>query len=193
MTRSPGRVDFVLKITLGDVEPPIWRRIVISGNRTLARLNFAIQAAMGWTHSHLHLFEADDGTRYSDPLFELDDCDDEGRVKIRRVLPRVGARLRFVYDFGDSWSHEVVVEQITSNHRGREPLCFDGERACPPEDVGGTPGYEEFLAAVSDPTHERHDELLRWCGQDEFDPDHLDLEQTNRRLARPPKLHRSAP
>ena len=133
-------------------------------------------------------------------MFEIDDCEDQGRARIKDVLPRVGSRLRFNYDFGDSWSHEVVVEQITTKPQGREPLCFDGEGACPPEDVGGTPGYEEFLAAIRDPSHERHDELRRWYagfpkeygyGGGEFDPSRVDFNQINRRIARPPKLRRT--
>ena len=88
-----------------------------------------------------------------------------------------------------------MVEQIVGTHAGREPLCFDGERACPPEDVGGVAGYEELLAAIADPGHERHHELRRWyagmtCGQGELDPTHLDLDRVNGRLARPPRLHR---
>lgn len=115
-------------------------------------------------------------------------------------LPRGGSRFRFEYDFGDSWSHDVVVEQITAKHDGREPLCFDGEGACPPEDVGGTIGYEEFLAAISDPAHERHDELRGWYAgmvrvfgyaEGEFDPTRVDFDRINRRLTRPPKLNRS--
>ncbi|MCW8137584.1 MAG: plasmid pRiA4b ORF-3 family protein [Planctomycetota bacterium] len=201
VTRKPtSGLYYALKITLADVEPPVWRRIVISGNRTLTRLNYAIQAAVGWTHSHLHQFVTDDGETYCDPLFELDDAHDQGRARIKDILPRVGSRLRFEYDFGDSWSHDVVVEQITAKHDGREPLCFDGERACPPEDVGGTTGCEEFLAALADPKHERHDELRQWYagmaedfgyGEGEFDPNHVDFDRINRRIARPPKLHRS--
>jgi hypothetical protein len=199
--KSTTRTCYALKITLVEVEPPVWRRIVISGSRTLTRLNYAIQAAMGWTHSHLHLFEDEERERYSDPMFEIDDCEDQGRARIKDVLPRVGSRLRFKYDFGDSWSHEVVVEQITTRPQGREPLCFDGEGACPPEDVGGTPGYEEFLAAIADPEHERHDELRQWYAgmvgvfgyaDGDFDPARVDLERINWRIARPPKLHRSA-
>lgn len=182
----------VLKVTLAEVDPPVWRRLVISGDRTLKRLNFALQAAMGWTHSHLHMFELKNGERYSDPVFELDDCEDEGRARIKAVLPRVGSRLRFQYDFGDCWWHDVVVEQITTKAQAREPFCFDGEGAGPPEDVGGPPGYEEFQVALAHPEHERHEELLDWSGYEpgEFDPSRVDLDEINRRLARPPRLGR---
>jgi tetratricopeptide (TPR) repeat protein len=200
MPRKPATgLYYALKITLAEVEPPVWRRIVISGNRTLTRLNYAIQAAMGWTHSHLHQFVTDDEETYSDPMFEIEDCHDQGRARIKDVLPCVGSHIRFKYDFGDSWSHDVVVEQITAKHDGREPLCFDGERASPPEDVGGPPGFEEFLAAISDPRHERHDELRSWYAglpfgypEGDFDPTHVDFDQINRRIARPPKLHRGS-
>jgi hypothetical protein len=188
---------YSLKITLQRVQPPVWRRIVISGNRTLGRLNAAVQAAMGWTHSHLHVFQAADGSTYSDATFGIDDADDQGRVKIKDVLPSVGSRLRFEYDFGDSWNHEVVVEGIQAEHAGRQPHCFDGARACPPEDVGGAYGYAEFCAAISDPKHARHAELRDWYaglpyGYDDtaFDPDRVDFDGINKRIARAPRIQR---
>ena len=197
-TKPASGPCYVLRITLQEVAPPVWRRVVISGDRTLTRLNDVIQAAMGWTHSHLHRFEGEDGRAWSDPAFELDDCLDQRRARVKDVLPGVGSRLRFVYDLGDGWSHDVLLEQIATGYTGREPLCFDGERACPPEDVGGVGGYEDFLEAIADPGHERHRELRGWYagtnleGQAEFDPDELPLERINQQLARPPRARRSA-
>ena len=76
----------------------------------------------------------------------------------------------FDYDFGDGWEHEIVIEQLTWSSDGLKfAVCVDGENACPPEDVGGAGGYEDFLAAMADPDHEEHDDLLRWVGG-AFDP-----------------------
>ena len=132
-------------------EPPIWRRIQVK-NCTLDKLHEHIQTAMGWTNSHLHHFRID-GTHFGDPMLMEEDFDemnyqDSTTTKIRDVLPRGGKRFLFEYeyDFGDWWVHEVLFEGCPRAEPGvRYPLCVEGERACPPEDVGGTSGYQDFL------------------------------------------------
>jgi hypothetical protein len=91
----------------------------------------------------------------------------------------VGGAFTYLYDFGDSWDHEIAVEAIIpTTARVRASLCLDGARACPPEDVGSIAGYEEFCAAIADPAHPRHDELREWIGRP-FDPEALDLDAIN--------------
>ncbi len=169
-----------LKITLQGSKPPIWRRIEVPGNTSLDDLNLMIQGAMGWTNSHLHGFEIG-GENYSilDPEFGADDCLDETKFRLQRLVPVEKAKFTYTYDWGDGWEHLVLVEKIMPPEPGVEyPRCVAGARACPPEDVGGVWGYAEFLEAISDPKHERHEESLEWIGG-EFDPEAFDLAETN--------------
>lgn len=178
--RQPAKTDrlFQFKITLLDIKPAIWRRIQVE-DCTLDKLHEHIQTAMGWTNSHLHQFEIA-SQRYADPVlmeetFEELGCADSTRTKISKILPTSGKRLSFQYeyDFGDSWEHEVVFEGCPPPEPGKKyPLCLEGERACPPEDVGGIGGFYEFLEDLADPKHERHAELLEWIGP--FDPQEFD-------------------
>jgi hypothetical protein len=169
---------YQFKITLTDTMPPIWRRIQVP-DCTLDELHEFIQLAMGWTNSHLHQFEID-GKRYGDPElldagFNDFDCIDSTETKIGDIVPRSGKRFRFTYeyDFGDGWQHEILFEGTPKPEPGKKyPLCLEGERACPPEDVGGVWGFAEFLEAIGNPEHDRHDELLEWSGP--FDPEAFD-------------------
>jgi Plasmid pRiA4b ORF-3-like protein len=178
-------VPYQLKVSLIGIEPEIWRRVVVTSNIKLSKLNHVIQGVMGWTNSHLHQFTVG-STIYSDPEFEMEtDHEDESRVKLVELAPHPPSAFIYEYDFGDSWSHVVVVEDYWMGDP-REidlPLCVGGARACPPEDVGGNPGYEEFLRVVLDPTDEEHEGTLTWVGG-AFDPDAFDAEEVNARLRR---------
>jgi hypothetical protein len=134
---------------------------------------------MGWTDSHMHQF-ATGQDRYGVQDEEFSSgVNNEAQFRLEQVLTKEKDSLHYVYDLGDSWEHEVILEKILPfNTDAVLPLCLDGERACPPEDVGGPPGYEMFLEAISDSSHPEHDELLEWSGGD-FDPEHFDLAQTN--------------
>ena len=179
---------YQFKITLLESQPPIWRRIQVR-NCTLDRLHKHIQTAMGWTNSHLHQFEID-GERHGDPEliddgFEDFECVDSTIRKISEIVPKDGKRFGFLYeyDFGDGWKHEVLFEGCLKAESGdRYPLCVEGECACPPEDVGGIGGYEEFLEALADPKHEQHDAFVEWAG--EFDPEMFDAEKTTKLMRR---------
>ncbi|MFT5325672.1 MAG: hypothetical protein ACI8P0_003544 [Planctomycetaceae bacterium] len=179
---------YQFKITLLESQPPIWRRIQVR-NCTLDRFHERIQTAMGWTNSHLHQFEID-GERYGDPEliddgFEDFECVDSTIRKISEIVPKDGKRFQFTYeyDFGDCWKHDVLFEGcLKAEKGGRYPLCVEGERACPPEDVGGIGGYEEFLEALADPKHEQHDDFVEWAG--EFDPEMFDVEKTTKAMRR---------
>ncbi len=172
-----------LKVVLWGARPPIWRRLHVPSDMTLAELHRVVQVAMGWQDYHLHQFEiagvtygVDDGEGWG-PVPE-----DEGRTRLYRVAGK-GTRFTYEYDFGDSWEHAITVEDVLDAEEGTTyPVCIAGKRACPPEDCGGVWGYEGFLAAVADPGHEEHDELLEWAGG-QFDPECLDLAAVNRALA----------
>ena len=183
-SQPAGQVSFQLRIELEDVEPPVWRRLLVPGGFGLARLHDVFQAAMGWSNSHLHCFSIG-GERYG-MLLEEDDEElyqDEGDLT---VLAALGGHERFSYeyDFGDSWVHDVVVEGTTTSRRGlKHAVCLGGENACPPEDCGGTGGYAELLVAIADPAHEEHEDLLEWLGGP-FDPSAFSLTDVNAELQR---------
>ena len=161
----------------------IWRRILVPGSVRLAKLHDMFQAAMGWTDSHLHAF------RIGDQLFGMhfDDWDDdEIDEKEVTVLRAIGDHRRFAYDydFGDSWTHEVVVEDFRRMPIGlKHAVCLDGQNACPPEDCGGTTGYAMLLEALADRSHDEHDEYLTWLGET-FDASAFDLALANAALQR---------
>ena len=109
---------------------------------------------------------------------------DEKKMKLQEVVSRTKERFQYDYDFGDGWQHEILVEEILKPDLDlSSPTCIGGERACPPEDCGGVPGYAEFLEAIRDPKHEQHDEMLEWIGG-EFDPEEFDIVLANRGLKR---------
>lgn len=191
-SRRRGQVDdgqnavYRFKIILQETAPPIWRRIETK-DVELATLHGLIQTAMGWTNTHLHQFEIA-GARYTDPRFMTGDFDDFGAVdysgiRIGDLASKHGPKLRmgYEYDFGDDWRHEVVLEKVTQSEPGAKyPRCIDGERACPPEDIGGVFGFADYVEAIANPTHSAHRELLEWNGP--FDPARFDAAQATRRM-----------
>lgn len=177
---------YQIKVSLDDTHPPIWRRILVKENTTLLKLHDILQVVMGWEDYHLHMFTIE-GSIYGDPADdEYGDLGtiDEAMFKLNQVIYREGQRLSYEYDFGDSWDHSLLVEKILPPQEGvRYPICLKGKRACPPEDVGGVWGYENFLEAIRNPDHDEHEEYLTWIGG-EFDPEAFDLEEINTQLRR---------
>jgi hypothetical protein len=171
-----------LKVTLRGVRPAIWRRVEVPGDASLFELHRVLQAAMGWTDSHLHQF-LHRGLYYGAPDREFGlPTISERRTRLHDLLERPRERLVYEYDFGDSWEHDVVLEAMEPARPGvRYPRAIGGKRACPPEDVGGPPGYEEFLRALGDPSHEDHESMLTWVGG-RFGPEDFDLIAANDRV-----------
>ena len=179
MTTRSLRSIYQLKVTLQHSQPPIWRRLLLAGTDSLEDFHIAIQVAMGWTNSHLHEF-VKGHDRYGMPDEDFpSDMRDEADYRLDQILQKEKDKLNYIYDFGDDWGHEVVLEKILPFDISRTlPVCLDGAYACPPEDVGGIPGYMMFLQAISDPSHPEHQDMLDWIGGD-FDPDHFDRAETN--------------
>jgi hypothetical protein len=121
-----------------------------------------------------------DGQGYSDPEAEIDDNRDEVRFRLNQVTTQTRNEFQYLYDPGDGWEHEIVVEQTveTDQRYPGHAVCIDGARACPPEDCGGPGGYEDFLRAITNPKHKQHKEMRDWIGGG-FDPEHFDLQEIN--------------
>ncbi len=166
-----------LHVTLNDVKPPVQRRVEVPLAIRLDRLHLVLQAAIGWTNSHLHEIRARDvGWRMPDPDFG-DGPLDAKKARLIDVLEDAGVKtVKYLYDFGDGWEHTVKVERITDAIPGLAyPVLIDATGRCPPEDVGGPWGYDEFLDALADPAHENHAETAEWIGEP-FDPKAVDVE-----------------
>jgi hypothetical protein len=187
--RRPTKSDllFQFKITLLNIKPAIWRRIQVP-DCTLVEFHEYIQAAFGWENYHLHQFDID-GVKYSQPAPDGDDFDmdfeDETDILLSRLLPKSEKKTRWIYeyDFGDGWRHEVLFEGFPPNDlKAKYPLCLEGERACPPEDCGGPWGYVDYLAAIVNLQHERHEEMLQWRGP--FDSEAFDAKKATREMGK---------
>jgi hypothetical protein len=179
-----NRTDAVyqLKISLSDIQPPIWRRVQVK-DCTLSKLHEIIQVSMGWEFDHLYSF-AVGGTEYGDTEMSESDMKNDRRAKLSRLVPGEKFKFRYTYDFGDNWEHEVLVERILPPEPGRRyPICVEGQRACPPEDVGGVWGYMDLVEAIRNPRHKGRERVLEWLGED-FDPEAFDTGTVNERLAR---------
>jgi hypothetical protein len=152
-----------VRVTMCEVEPVVVRVLDVPSGVLLPELHQLLQAGLGWTDSHLHQFVADDVSYAMPGLDGFEEDRDERRVPLR-ALP---VRFRYLYDFGDGWVHEVEVLSAGE----QTPGCVSGEGACPPEDVGGAPGYAEFREVLSNPDHPEHDHLRGWAGEwsDGFD------------------------
>lgn len=175
---------YQIKITLAEIDPPIWRRVLVHADISLHTLHGVIQAVMPWEDYHLYRFEHGD-ENYSMPHEEfVYEAKDSRRARLSRLVPRAGMRLLYEYDFGDSWLHEIEVEKpLPAVPDVRYPVCVAGERACPPEDCGGSPGYAHLLETLADPESEDYEDLMEWVGG-AFDAEAFDLEAANRRLTR---------
>jgi hypothetical protein len=176
-----------LKITLDDVKPVVLRRIEVPLTLRLDRLHLAIQAAMGWTNSHLYeILGCGVGWGMIDP----DGGDGPLDARKARLIDALEdtKTLRYLYDFGDGWEHTIKVERLIDPEPGvLYPRLIEAAGRCPPEDVGGPWGYAELLDAIHDPKHERHGELKEWIA-DDFDPNAADAQWLSREVAALAKL-----
>jgi pRiA4b ORF-3-like protein len=178
---------YQIKVTLMGTKPPIWRRLLVPADLTLAQLHGVLQAAMEWDDSHLHEFRIG-GEQFGmpDPMVSFGGPrvrSDRG-VQLFEVLGHKGAKAVYAYDFGDGWEHSVIVEKVLA--RDPEtivPVCIGGKQHAPPEDCGGVPGFYNLLDAIRDPEHEQHQELREWFGGD-LDPEEFSVEEINERLAK---------
>ena len=171
---------FQLEISLDHLEPKIWRQVLVPSDITLARLHHVIQVVMGWDDDHLHEFRV--GKRRYSNLEQRDDgnVEDEQATVLAEFVTQ-GKKLSYLYDLGDSWQHTLLVENREPVAGQKLPLCIGGERACPPEDIGGPGGYENFLDALGNPKHRDHAYMRDRVAED-FDPAVFDIDAVNKAL-----------
>jgi hypothetical protein len=182
---AKGKPDtYQFKVILDGVKPPVWRRIQLPGDASFWDLHCAINDAMGWEDMHLHAFQIGDKRNSIDIGIPMEDdmpWSDATMlagwdVPIANHLNQPGAHCTYLYDFGDDWSHKIVLEAIVPREaKIKYPRCLAGARACPPEDCGGVHGYARLCDILKDPgkTDEEAEELLDWLGSD-FDPEAFD-------------------
>lgn len=186
---APSHTQLQLKVTLLDIRPMIWRRLLVPAAIKLPKLHAVLQIAFGWTNSHLHAFrcghqsyEAYYPDTWEEP-FDDDERHDESEFRLCDLLHGKGDCLLYEYDFGDSWRHEVCVEKVLPIERPARVACVAGARAAPPEDCGSIPGYQELVEAMRKPRHPERERLLEWLGGP-YDPEAFDLEAINAELRR---------
>jgi len=174
---------YQLKISLDEITPQIWRRFLAADNITFHKLHEIIQAVMGWENYHLYEFHVKQ-FRFGIPEDKGDtEVTNAKKVQLNDFLETENQKFGYTYDFGDDWSHKMVIEKILEKDLpDYMPLCLDGKRACPPEDCGSIPGYYELVDAMAGKKHPRHKELLEWLGY-KFDPEYFDLNIVNEKLS----------
>lgn len=187
MVSKATSTAYTLHVQLKGIDPPVWRRLIVPGELTLFQLHQVLQVTMGWYHSHLHQFIVEHPTKglmyYGEPSPEDDYFhENEQRVRLAHIATAKDATLVYEYDFGDGWRHLITVEQIETMPQGEAyPWCLDGQRACPPEDVGGIGGYANFLEAWRNRDHPEHHDMRRWVGK-HFKPELFSVQQVNSAL-----------
>jgi len=186
---------YQFKVTLEGIQPPVWRRIQVPATYSFWDLHVAIQDSMGWQDCHLHAYRFP--TPETDPSVEIGIPDDEPFADQRPCLPgweipivallqEPGTIFAYEYDFGDGWEHQILLEEILPRvPRQRYPKCLTGARACPPEDCGGTHGYEELIKIIRDPSHDEFERMKEWLGggydPEAFDPSSIRFDSPKKR------------
>jgi len=182
MSITPLRSVYQIKITLKGIRPPIWRRLLVENSINLEELHIAIQIAMGWTNSHLHQFVLN-GECFGVPDEDFPDHTREERdYRVGNLLKQEKDRMIYEYDFGDGWEHIVELESISVFDMSLQlPVCIKGKRNCPPEDVGGVPGYNHLIDVLGDESDPEYQDMIDWLGG-KYDPEAFELVEVNNLL-----------
>jgi hypothetical protein len=200
MKLKKGELIYQFKIELLETKPPVWRRIQLPASSSFWDLHVAIQDAMGWTDSHLHMFRVPTLNKRKEVKIGIPDDDwDDKKFLAGRKTPLApffwipGIRRVYEYDFGEGWEHEVLLEGVLIPEPALEyPRCLAGENACPPEDCGGVGGYYNLLEIIRDPSHEEHEDRIIWLesmvpgnvpfAPNKFDPAQVHFDNPKKRL-----------
>lgn len=188
------KMAYQIKITIKGIKPTIWRRLRIPGNITFQQMHQIIQAAFGWLDYHLYKFEFDKiVVTIPDDDYAPEELYGEGITELDSEITKINELFdandscEYVYDFGDSWVHEIIIEKrLKDTKRNSVPQCISGARQRPPEDVGGIEGYESFLNIIRNKKNPKREEMLLWAEKDTrgriYDPDYFNINEVNRRL-----------
>jgi len=193
----PTYFDFI--VTIEGISPPIWRRFLLTNKATFHDLHMAIQGSFGWDNSHLFEFttpgrreEPIAGSPYDElPLFG-EPVPDADRVRLSSYFVGRTRLCKYLYDFGDSWEHEVKLDRIVEDEATFRRRLLGGARACPPEDIGGTWRYQNavhILKTGGDPEEDDPEELQEWLG--DWDPEAFDFEKTKKKFEKKGRKARS--
>lgn len=199
---------YIIKITLVESNPLIWRRVIVPAEITFKSLHEVIQFSMGWLNNRLYDFNVNEEklriTCDEEAIFEYERYskmklttknDPYGFIaKMIEITPKLSTNVKidnyltkwktieYVYDFGDYWKHDITLEEVVDNYEYSYPICIEGEGACPPDDVGGISGYEQFLEVMNDKNHPKYDGLKAWAENQHYQYN-FDIEKTNRYMA----------
>ncbi|GIO16345.1 hypothetical protein J19TS2_59000 [Cohnella xylanilytica] len=177
-------MNYLCRIELEDTEPKIWRTFAFDPDITFHQLHQIVQTVMGWTDTHLYEFEV--GNRsFEGPDLEFGDGEGMSGNAVKATVstywkPIIGSAIRYMYDFGDGWEHTIVLTETADE--AEAPVCLDGERRCPPEDVGGAWRYTELLEALADPASPDRKSFMRWIDDPDFDPGTFSVDEVNELL-----------
>ena len=182
---------FQFKIQLKNIKkPPVWRQIIIPENFTFEQFHMVIQQSFGWKIYHLYQFSPSGYgsspviTKPSEDKWEKPGMN-ASKTKLASVFNTEGQKYTYIYDFGDDWIHSIKLEKILPG-KALKALCSAGKGACPPEDCGGTLGYEQLKEILKDPAHKEYNSMIEWMGmenrKDNFDPDKFYLKDVNNSL-----------
>ena len=185
---QPKCTIYLLNVCLDDGERGIHREVLVPETLTLLDLHSVLQIVFGWNESHMHLFNIK-GITFSDQLADGRDGDEVERedVTLGEMISSVGRKFIYEYDFGDSWTHRITVKKISPDLGDQFlPVCLSGEKAAPPEDCGGVPGFMNLVEifekrAAKKKLFDDDLNMLEWVGED-YDPHHFDLKQVNKEL-----------
>ncbi|MDB5086268.1 MAG: hypothetical protein JWR09_262 [Mucilaginibacter sp.] len=183
-------MPFQFKIQIADIQKPrVWRRVIVSEDLTFDIFHQIIQAAFGWGNCHMYQFSKQGWASY--PIYKIpEDYDDEGmvrdsmEVKLSEVFSKPKETFTYIYDFGDTWKHQILLEKII-DEKILMPMCTAGKGACPPEDCGGVYSYYDLLDILDDPKHHDHKEMRKWLGLSkgqQWDVNAFDINEVNDRL-----------
>lgn len=160
-----------LEIVLKYSKPSVWRKVVVRSDVSFYKLHWIIQFTMGWENSHLFEFNAEKyrigeaDEEFKDFGYAQDDVIDCKKITLKEVLDTEITELDYLYDFGDSWEHQIKVERVFPLEEDKYyPYCTEAKWDCPPEDCGGIPGFQHLLEVMKNKKHPEHRALKNWMG-----------------------------